>query len=135
MTSNADSIDTDVSNYSLSELMAIVGINGQYDFTPNNIENKTNFYINKYRATNPQLSSFFLDIQKQLLQYSSDLNNPNSSSDAIYPSGEAQTQNWLQNEALTQSDQNQANKINKTRAVKYFMIYFACFLVKFTHIK
>ena len=51
MTSNVDSIDTDVSNYSLSELMAIVGINGQYDFTPNNVENKTNYYISKYKAT------------------------------------------------------------------------------------
>jgi hypothetical protein len=111
MTSNVDSIDTDVSNYSLSELMAIVGINGQYDFTPDNIENKTNYYINKYKGTNPQLSSFFLDIQTQLLQYSSDLDNPDSTSDAIYPDGETQTQNWLQNEALTQSDQNQVNKI------------------------
>ena len=111
MTSNADSIDTDVSNYSLSELMAIVGINGQYDFTPKNIENKTNFYINKYKTTNPQLSSFFLNIQTQLLQYSSDLDNPNSTSDAIYPNGEAQTQNWIKNEALTQSDQNQVNKV------------------------
>ena len=111
MTSNVDSIDMDVSNYSLSELMAIVGINGQYDFTPKNIENKTNFFINKYKATNPQLSSFFLDIQTQLLQYSSDLNNQDSTSDAIYPDGEAQTQNWIQNEALKQSDQIQANKV------------------------
>lgn len=110
MTSNADNIDTNVSNYSLSELMAIVGINGQYDLNSNNIENKTNIYINKYKSTNPQLSSFFLDIQTQLLQYSSDLTDETSTKDALYPAGEAQTQNWLQNEVLQQSDQNQANK-------------------------
>jgi hypothetical protein len=111
MTSNVDSIDTDVSSYTLSELMAIIGITEQEDLTSKNIENKTNYYINKYKTSNPTLSTFFLDIQSQLLQYSSELNDTSNKEDATYPAGEAQTQNWYQNQALKQSDQNQVNKI------------------------
>ena len=72
MTSNVDSIDTDVSSYTLSELMAIIGITEQEDLTSKNIENKTNYYINKYKTSNPTLSTFFLDIQRLIKKGFSD---------------------------------------------------------------
>ena len=39
-------MDTDVSNYSLSELMAIIQIN---DLDQDEITDKTNYYITKYK--------------------------------------------------------------------------------------
>jgi hypothetical protein len=67
MTSN---IDTNVSNYTLSELMAIVEID---DLIPEHIVENTNYYIRKYKNKNPALSVFFKEVQSQLLQYSQDL--------------------------------------------------------------
>ena len=106
--SNVGNIDTNVDNYTISELMAISGIQ---DFDPDEITSQTNSYINKYKTSNPQISTFFKSIQSQLLQYSADLNNTEDNpEEAQFPSGEAQTSNWLSNEALSQKDSNQQNK-------------------------
>ena len=106
--SNVGNIDTNVANYTISELMAISGIQ---DIDPDEITSKTNSFINKYKTSNPQISTFFKAIQSQLLQYSSDLNNTeNDPEEAQFPSGEAQTSNWISNEALSQKDSNQQNK-------------------------
>jgi len=114
------SIDTNVSNYTISELMAIVGLN---DLDPTSIVEATSSLIEKFKDNNPTLSTFFQDIQSQLLQYSQglydtdDTNNNNQDDDkntsnpAIYPSGEKQIQDRYENEYLTQSDENQTNKI------------------------
>jgi hypothetical protein len=117
------SINTNVSDYTLSELMAIVEIE---DLTPSHIVENTNFYINKYKSKNPQLSVFFQDIQSQLLQYAQGIEHKNDentegkiivegfgsmTNDAIYPAGDKQVSDWYKNEVLTQSDKNQANKI------------------------
>lgn len=64
-------VDTNVSNYTLSELMAIVEID---DLIPEHIIENTNYYIRKYKAKNPTLSVFFQEVQSQLLQYSRNLN-------------------------------------------------------------
>jgi len=115
-------IDTNVSNYTVSELMAIVGLN---DLDPTSILEATSSFIEKFKDNNPTLSTFFQGIQSQLLQYSQglydtdDANNDNNdnnddnntSSSAIYPSGEKQIQDRYENEYLTQSDENQTNKI------------------------
>ena len=61
------SIDTNVSNYTMSELMAIVGLN---DLDPTNIVDATASFIEKFRENNPTLSTFFQGVQSQLLQYS-----------------------------------------------------------------
>ena len=53
-------LDTNVSNYTLSELMAIIGID---DLQPEDILENTNYYINKYKTTNPRMSIFFKEIQ------------------------------------------------------------------------
>ena len=63
-------LDINISNYSLSELMAIAGI---VEMDPQEIVIKTNKYINQFKEKNPKLSVFFLEIQSQLLQYASSL--------------------------------------------------------------
>jgi len=113
------SIDTDVSNYTMTELMVIVGLN---DLDPTSIMNATSPFVEKFKDNNPLLSTFFQDIQSQLLQYSQNLlyenednedyeTNNNGENDAIYPTGEKEVQDRYQNEYLTQSDENQTNKI------------------------
>jgi hypothetical protein len=128
-------INTDVSSYTLSELMAIIEIQ---DLTPDNIVNNTNYYIKKYKTKNPQLSVFFQDVQSQLLQYTQGLGlEPETNNDtegkivvegfgimnnnAPYPSGDKQISDWFQNEVLTQSDKIQANKItDRKQKIKLF---------------
>lgn len=130
------SIDTNVSNYTLSELMAIVELN---DLDPTEITEKTNKLIKRFKEKNPELSVFFLAIQSQLLQYADGLKDDddnedndgeygednvddtarkitvegfgNMSNEAFFPAGEKQISDWYQNENLTQSDTNQNNKI------------------------
>jgi hypothetical protein len=123
------SIDTNVANYTLPELMSIVELNND-NLEPKNILKKTNYLINKYKNKNPKLSVFFQDIQSQLLQYyqslseeeeeeeEGNINNKiivesfeNMSNEAIYPYGDKQVSDWYYNENLTQKDKNQTNKI------------------------
>ena len=116
-------IDTNVANYTLSELMAIVELD---DLDQQDIIENTNYYIRKYKNTNPKMAIFFKEIQSQLLQYAEGLEPDtddendnkiivegfgNMSNEAVYPAGDNQVSEWYQNEALTQSDQNQTNKI------------------------
>ena len=130
------SIDTNVSNYTLSELMAIVELQ---DLDHESIIKNTNQLIKRFKGKKPELSVFFQAIQSQLLQYADGLKDPNDNEDedgedgddedlatnekiivegfvtrsneAIYPSGEKQVNDWYTNENLTQSDTNQVNKI------------------------
>jgi hypothetical protein len=141
------SFDTNVSNYTLSELMAIIGID---DLQPEHIIDNTDYYINKYKTKNPQMSVFFKEIQSQLLQYTKNLNEKNENDDdtdeddiddkilvetkmplhegfgnmsneAIYPSGDKQVTDWYTNEVLTQNDQNQVDKItDRKQKIKIF---------------
>jgi hypothetical protein len=123
------SIDTNVSNYTLSELMAIVELQ---DLDHDSIFKNTNQLIKRFKSKKPELSVFFQAIQSQLLQYADGLKDPNGedgededgenekiivegfgtrTNEAIYPSGEKQVSDWYTNENLTQSDTNQVNKI------------------------
>ena len=117
-----DSIDTNVSNYTLSELMSIVGIN---EFDEDEIIEKTDNLSSKFKTKNPELAVFFQEVQSQLLAYAQDLEIQsdedngvihvegfgNMSNEAIYPAGEKQVSDWYQNENLTQNDKNQVDKI------------------------
>jgi len=126
-------IDTNVSNYSLSELMAIVELE---DLNPKQIVNQTNKYINKFKTSNPTLSTFFMEIRSQLLQYATNLidpSNPEASfvegftsmnnddtdqdnaQDATYPAGDQQQSNWYENQALKQSDDTQNDKTTQRK--------------------
>jgi hypothetical protein len=125
--------DTNVSNYTLSELMAITEID---DLDPHEITKKTNSLIDKFKISKPQLSVFFREVQSQLLQYSIDLLNEdnddeiddvepskkiyvegfgNMSNEAKYPIGDKQVTEWYQNENLQQEDTNQVNKITNRK--------------------
>jgi hypothetical protein len=131
-------LDMNVSNYSLSELMTIIDIQ---DFNTNDIIENTNFYIKKYKNKNPQMAVFFQEIQSQLLQYAEDIEPDengyedghdkeekilvegfgNMSNEAIYPSGNKQVTDWYQNQNLSQSDQNQTDKItNRQQKIQIF---------------
>jgi hypothetical protein len=127
------SVDTDVSSYTISELMAIIEVN---DIDPEEIVKNTTALISKFKDSNPQLSVFFMDVQSQLLQYSQgllvekeeDLSGKiivegfgTRTNDAIYPAGDEQVSEWYENENLTQSDQNQVNKItNRQQKIGVF---------------
>jgi len=125
----ASNIDTNVSHYSLSELMAIVELQG---LEPDEIVRQTNKYINKFKTSNPTLSTFFMEIQSQLLQYATSLIDPSNTEasfvegfssmnddteeDAIYPAGDKQQTNWYENEALPQDDdENQKDKTTERK--------------------
>ena len=127
-------IDTNVSNYTLSELMAIVELE---DLETQDIIENTNYYIRKYKSKNPQMAIFFKEIQSQLLQYAegiepeSDEENDNAkitvegfgnmSNEAVYPAGDKQVSDWYTKENLTQSDTNQTNKItNRQQKIQVF---------------
>lgn len=129
-------LDTNISNYSLSELMAIAGVN---DMNPQEIVDATNRYIQKYRTKNPTIAVFFQNIQSQLLQYARSLHEQDQEEDedenqdedqdeeekinvitegfgmmgneAFYPAGEKEVNEWFQNEFLTQKDAIQTDKI------------------------
>jgi hypothetical protein len=119
-------IDTNVSNYTLSELLAILNMNEDESLSPQSIVEKTNKLIERFKESNPELSVFFLEMQSELLKYAQglmverkqDLSGKivvegfsSNISDAIYGPGEKQYTDWYENENLTQSDSNQANKI------------------------
>jgi predicted metalloenzyme YecM len=127
------SVDTNISNYTVAELMAIIEVN---DIDPEEIVQNTTALINKFKVSNPQLSVFFMEVQSQLLQYSQGLLDEreedlsgkivvegfgNMSNEAIYPLGDNQVSNWYENEYITQSDQNQVNKItNRQQKIGVF---------------
>jgi len=119
-------IDTNVDNYTLSELLTIVEIENE-SFSEDEIMKKTNKLINKFKNNNPQLSVFFKEVQSQLLQYWQSLEVPvddtegkivvesfgNMSNEAVFPAGDKQISDWYKNEYLKQNDENQVNKITQ----------------------
>ena len=130
-------IDTNVSNYTLSELLTIVDIEND-DINKELILNKTNLFINKFKLKNPKIAKFFKEVQNQLLQYEEGLDDVqsdddenidkimvqsmssiegfgNMSNEAIFSAGEKQISDWFENENLTQKDENQVNKITQRK--------------------
>jgi len=122
-------IDTNISNYTLSELLAIVDIQDPETVDPHEVVEKTNKIISQFKNSNPVIAVFFKEVQGQLLQYSQgllvkeeDVNGKivvegfsSITNDAIYPVGEKQISDWYNNENLTQSDTNQVNKITNRK--------------------
>jgi hypothetical protein len=124
------SLDTNVSNYTLSELLTIVELDNDDDINEDTILTNTNKFINKFKNKKPELAVFFKEIQSQLLQYISGLEVDSDedttgkivvegfgsmTNDAVYPKGEKMITNWYENENLTQSDQNQVDKITQRK--------------------
>ena len=127
-------IDTNISNYTLVELLTIVGIDNK-GVNEEQITTNTNALIYKFKNKNPDLSVFFKEVQGQLLSYVRGLeeydtddeydngddkiivegfgNNSNSSNSAIYPDGSKQLSDWTQNEYLKQDNKTQTDKITQ----------------------
>jgi len=113
-------IDTNIDNYTISELLTILDLNNNP--TINEINEKTDFYINKYTHTNEiidkeEMIDFFYNIKNTLLQYIEDL--------YITPQQLKQTNNWFENQSLKQnttsvntkstSNTSQINKITERK--------------------
>ena len=122
-------IDTTVSNYTLTELLTIVGIDNK-NIDKDKITNNTNALFNKFKNKDSKLADFFLNVQSELLQYVDGLNNEQDDEDdddasdkiivegfgsmskeAVYPSGEKQITDWFDNQYLKQGDTTQSDKI------------------------
>jgi hypothetical protein len=108
----SDRIDTNVQNYTLSELMAILSLD---EPDPDLIVKRTDEYIEQYKKTDPQLSSFFLGVQNQLLNFASQFYDNNNDNIAEYPNAEKQINDWYQNENLTQNNSVQIDKITERK--------------------
>ena len=93
-------MDTNIDNYTVDELAAILKIDDLSD--TNDIITKSNVYIEKYKKeNNEKMLTFFQEMQNDLLDYSKSSNI-----------NEEQEQDWLTNEALPQKKKPiQKNKI------------------------
>ena len=124
------SLDTNVSNYTLSELLTIVELDNDDDINEETVLLKTNQFINKFKHKKPEIAVFFKEIQSQLLEYVSGLEVDSDedttgkivvegfgsmTNDAVYPKGEKMITDWYENENLTQSNQNQVDKITQRK--------------------
>jgi hypothetical protein len=124
---NSKKYDNNVSNYTLSELLDIAGIQNE-NVSYDDINNKMSSLIKKTRDAN--LSIFLQDVRNQLLNYARGLEDDSDededdsgkiivegfgtrTNDAEYPAGERQISDWYENQYLTQSDPNQASKITQ----------------------
>jgi hypothetical protein len=105
-TSTISTIDTDITHYTISEMLQILDMD---ELDENEIIDKTDKY-SEDNSDNPQLSIFFQDMQSQLLKYMNSIQYTNLSQQDSY-NAEKQTTNWINNQALQQSDTNQQSKI------------------------
>jgi hypothetical protein len=124
-----ETIDTNVDNYTLIELMTIINID---DLDPDTIIKNTSIYINKFKKSNPKISEFFKNVQKRLLLFSDDNvdedeNNDNVQYNEAYEEDnmeeekgnsktninaiDDQIKEWYKNTNLAQDDPVQVNKI------------------------
>lgn len=69
---SAIDIDMNIDNYTLEELMRIIDIDVE-ELQEDTILEKTNYFIQRFQQNNPELSSFFRDVQEKLLFYANDL--------------------------------------------------------------
>ena len=114
-------IDTDVNNFTISELLSILDLDLELDSYSdlssdqsksysNIIMKKTDEYIARFNnENNTTMSRFFQDVQTKLLQY---LNQIQKNDHPFpYQPASKQTKEWYDYEALPQKDQVQKDKI------------------------
>ena len=103
------SIDTNVDNYTVSELLSILGIDID-EINDDDILKKTNNYIDRFKnENNSKMVIFFQQMQTKLIQYVNELEkggNPNE-----YDPNTQQTDDWYNYEALPQDNTVQKDKI------------------------
>jgi hypothetical protein len=102
-------IDTNVENYTVSELMAILGISYPNE---DEINEETQKYIDKYdEEGNDELVDFFENMRDALIRYA---RSPNDGG-YDFESANKQTDNWFGNQALKQKDSNQSDKVTERK--------------------
>ena len=109
MTSTTD-LDTNVDNYSIEELLTILNLDS---LDPDDILDATNNYIQKFTQQNKSyMVSFFQDMQTKLLSPTDPDRIPlrNNIDAAGGTATNQQTSDWIEHEALPQSDITQRNK-------------------------
>ena len=101
--------DTDVENYTVVELMTILGL----DYPDEDaIIKESQKYIDRFELEgNQKMVDFFNDLQEALLEFAK---NPTDGGYAFRP-GVDQTENWIQNQALRQDDPTQTAKITERK--------------------
>ncbi len=113
-------VDYNVDNYTITELLEILGLD---DPTSDEIIDTTNNYITRFSESNenrPELESFFQDIQTKLLNYMNQLET--SGNDAEYVPNEEQTKKWIDYQALPQ-DNNPVQKDKTTDRIQKIDVY------------
>ena len=114
-------IDYDVDNYSISELLAILGLTFDFNLSSDtitqsqitDINTQVQIVVSRYKRqfiAQPQLVLFFQDIQTKIDQYTSQLSNENENDIDIDLEPEP-NDDWLSNQYLTQDDPVQTDKI------------------------
>jgi hypothetical protein len=102
-----EEIDTNINNYTLSEVLTILDLDNQ--FTSQEVIDSTNYFIYQAnQANNTQLSNFFQEAQKYLLDY---LKNNPITQDNTYLPVEKQNLDWWNREQLQQPNPTQRDKI------------------------
>jgi hypothetical protein len=111
-----NTFDTNINNYSLSDIMTILELDNKS--TREEVIEKSDEYINKYKKINPLISNFFMDAKKYLLNYLT----PNKTTfDNTYIPIENQTLQWWNNESLKQDNPVQNDKItDREQKIKVF---------------
>lgn len=114
-------VDTDINNYTLSDLLIILDIKDD-EVDEDMVINKTNYYIQKYiQENNSKMAVFFSTIQTKLLEYVDELDGNNLGQlEEITPADEykkdeeenpVQADVWLKNNHLKQ--QNNPTQLDK----------------------
>jgi len=111
-------IDYNTDNYTISELLAIIGLD---DPNEQQIVDTTNNLIDRFQTEgSSNLVSLFQDIQTKLLQYMNQLET--GGGDAEYEPNSDQTDRWFKNEALPQDD-NPVQKDKNTERKQQIDVY------------
>jgi hypothetical protein len=112
-----ETFDTNIDNYSLSELLTIFNLSEQP--TSQEIIENTNQYIEQAnQSNNTSLAQFCQESQNILLQY---IQGDPSTEDNVYEPGEQQNLTWWNNEEIPQPDPNQNSKItNRVQQIGIF---------------
>jgi hypothetical protein len=100
-----NSVDTNVANYNINELMTILDLSGN---NLKELQQKADYHINYFKKNgNKVMEKFFVDIKDKLSAY---MKNPDPEKEL-----EVQTDNWITNEYLRQTDVNQASKYTERK--------------------
>jgi hypothetical protein len=104
-------VDTNIENYTVSELLTILDLDNP---DAEQITKKTNEYIEKFtKEKNPDMVNFFRDMKTELLNYAEELYNEEEPITAELGPAREQSNNWYENENLKQKDPIQKNKITQ----------------------